>query len=424
MGTITTLAEQLWHGDPAAARHHPWSALQELEELDRGVAFVSSFANVTAVDTDDGLVLIDTGSFLLARQVHDLVRTWSGRPLHTAVYTHGHVDHIAGVPVFEEETRARGVAAPRVIAHEALPARFDRYLATAGWNGIINARQFRMPGLAWPKEYRYPDVTYRSEHVLAVGGVRFELHHARGETDDHTWVWLPDRRVLCTGDLFIWASPNAGNPQKVQRYPREWAVALRKMIELGAELLLPGHGFPIRGAERVRRALSETAELLEFLHDETLALMNQGATLDEIVAAVRAPARLLERPYLRPIYDEPEFVVRNVWRLYGGWYDGNPAHLKPAPEAALAAELAALAGGAGRLAERAAELAERGELALACHLAEFAARAAPGNTAIRATRAAVYTQRAEAEQSVMAKGIFRAAADDESDGHGPRPRGD
>src|SRR5947208_3667236 len=55
------------------------------------------------------------------------------------------------------------------------------------------------------------------------GGVRFELHHAKGETDDHTWTWIPSEKVLCCGDLFIWASPNAGNPQKVQRYPREWA---------------------------------------------------------------------------------------------------------------------------------------------------------------------------------------------------------
>src|SRR5207237_6312636 len=99
-------------------------------------------------------------------------------------------------------------------------------------------------------------------------------------------------------------------------------------------------GLPVVVPDRLARALSETAELLESLHDQTVALMNEGARLDEIVHAVRAPAHLLERPYLRPVYDEPEFVVRNVWRLYGGWYDGNPANLKPAPEAGLAAELA------------------------------------------------------------------------------------
>ena len=64
----------------------------------------------------------------------------------------------------------------------------------------------------------------------------------------------------------------------------------------------------------------------------------------------------MERPYLQPVYDEPEFVVRTVWRLYGGWWDGNPATLKPAPERALALELAELAGGAGVLADRALAL--------------------------------------------------------------------
>ncbi len=146
-------------------------------------------------------------------------------------------------------------------------------------------------------------------------------------------MWNPGRKVLCTGDLFIWASPNCGNPQKVQRYPREWAIGLRKMADLGAEVLLPGHGFPILGADRIRAALSDAAELLESLVEQTLALMNEGARLDDIVHTVKAPDHLLEKPYLRPVYDEPEFVVRNLWRLYGGWYDGNPARLKPPTDA-------------------------------------------------------------------------------------------
>jgi alkyl sulfatase BDS1-like metallo-beta-lactamase superfamily hydrolase len=412
MGRVSDFAERLWTGTLSPREHHPWLALNELEELERGVGFLSSFANVTAFDTDDGLVLVDTGSFLTAGDVHGAVRGWSPHRLHTAVFTHGHVDHVFGVGPFDEEAGSRGWARPHVIAHEGVPARFERYVLTAGFNAAINARQFRMPGLRWPTRYRYPDETYRGRHTLEVGGLRLELVHARGETDDHTWVWVPERRVLCTGDLFIWATPNAGNPQKVQRYPHEWARALRAMVGLDAELLCPGHGPPIRGAARIRQALEETAELLEFLHDETVRMMNAGAPLDDIVHAVRAPERLLARPYLQPVYDEPEFVVRNVWRLYGGWWDGNPAHLKPAPEAALAAELAALAGGAERLAARAKELAAAGDMALACHLAELAARAAPGDTGVRAARAAVYRERAAGERSVMARGVFTAAAEE------------
>ena len=145
-------------------------------------------------------------------------------------------------------------------------------------------------------------------------------------------TWLADRKVLCCGDLFIWASPNAGNPQKVQRYPLEWAQALRRMMALEPEFLLPGHGVPVIGADRVAQALSDTAELLESLVSQTLDVMNGGGRLDEAIHTVTVPASLADRPYLQPVYDEPEFIVRTVWRLYGGWWDGNPATLKPAPE--------------------------------------------------------------------------------------------
>jgi alkyl sulfatase BDS1-like metallo-beta-lactamase superfamily hydrolase len=409
MANVLDLVERLWNGEVTTEGHHPVTQSGELVEVADATAFVPSFANVSALGTDEGLVLVDTGSQFLAQNVFGQLRGWRTDRLNTAVYSHGHIDHVFGVPVFEEESAANGWPAPVVVAHEALPHRFDRYILTAGYNGIINQRQFQAPGLRWPTEYRYPDVTYRDQHVLDVGGERIELHHARGETDDHTWTWVPGRKVLCCGDLFIWASPNAGNPQKVQRYPREWAAALREMVALSPEVLLPGHGFPILGADRIRQALTETAELLESLVDQTLALMNEGARLSDILHTVRAPEHLLARPYLRPVYDEPEFVVRNIWRLYGGWYDGNPANLKPAHDAALAAEIAALAGGADRLAARAAGLVEAGDdgsLRLAGHLAELAALAAPDDASVHGVRADVFERRLAAATSTMAKGVF------------------
>jgi alkyl sulfatase BDS1-like metallo-beta-lactamase superfamily hydrolase len=241
--------------------------------------------------------------------------------------------------------------------------------------------------------------------------VQYQLHHAKGETDDHTWTWIPSRKVLCCGDLFIWASPNCGNPQKVQRYVREWADALREMVTLGAEILLPGHGFPIVGADRIVEALTDTADLLESLHTQTVSMMNDGARLNDIVHTVKAPPHLLEKPYLRPVYDDPEFIVHNIWRLYGGWYDGNPSMLKPAREAALAEELAALAGGADKLAARASELAASDDgLRLAGHLAELASLAAPDDPSVHAIRADVFKRRVAVETSTMAKGVFAWAA--------------
>ncbi len=406
MGAVRDFAERMWKG----SEEHSFTSLHGLEEYRPGLAFVSSFANVVALDTADGLVLIDTSSPLTAGAVHAAVRGFSARALHTVIYTHGHIDHVMGTALFEGEGRAR------VVAHEAVAARFDRYKRTAGYNGVINGRQFGAPGFAWPTEYRYPDETYRTELSLQIGDEALVLHHARGETDDHTWIHLPGRSTICTGDLFIWASPNCGNPQKVQRFPREWAAALRAMDALGAELLLPGHGPPIDGADRVHEALTQSAELLEILHDETLRWMNEGAPLDVILREVRAPEHLLARPYLRPVYDEPEFIVRNVFRLYGGWWDGNPAHLKPARDDRIAEEVARLAGGAGKLSERASELSAAGEHALACHLAEWASRAARDDAAVRTARAEVYRKRAEVETSLMAKNLYRSAARDDDKG--------
>ena len=359
MGRILDLAEKLWNGTVSVDDHQPFMPLLDIEPIADGVAFLSNFANVTAIATDDGLVLVDVGSLPLAPMVFSQLRKWSKGRVHTAVFTHGHLDHVMGIGLFDDEARANGVALPRVIAHELVPVRFARYAVSAGYNACVNSRQFQMP-ISWPTKFRAPDVLYSVEEKLEVGGVAIELYHARGETDDHTWAWIPSKKLLCTGDLFLWCCPNAGNPQKVQRYPNEWARALRSMETLGAEVLAPGHGVPIHGVERVKQALSETAELLEFLHDRTLEMMNAGARLEDIVREVNAPERLLARPYLQALYDEPEFIVRNVWRLYGGWWDGDPSRLKPAPREELARELAELAGGAERLAERAQALAEGG----------------------------------------------------------------
>ena len=78
---------------------------------------------------------------------------------------------------------------------------------------------------------------------MALGGFRVRVSLAKRIR----FVLVAGPIALCTGDFFIWATPNCGNPQKAQRYPLEWAAALRKMSRLNAELLLPGHGPPMYG---------------------------------------------------------------------------------------------------------------------------------------------------------------------------------
>src|SRR5262245_8239762 len=407
MGDILDLAERGWRGE--ISPREMWRPTGKSEELAPGVFFIHAWANVTLVRAEASLLLVDTGSYGGRAKTFAAVRAIDPGRLHAAVYTHGHVDHACGLSPFLEEARERGWAAPAIVGHRNVAARFDRYRLTAPWNSLINSRQFSVSAV-WPTAYDYPTLAYDASHLLEAGDVRIELHHARGETDDHTWLWWRERRALFTGDLFLWVAPNAGNPQKVQRYAAEWAEALRAMARLGAELLVPGHGVPILGAARVRQALEDTAEWLETLERETVARMNAGLTLEAIVAQVRPPAHLADRPYLQAVYDEPEYVVRNIWRRYGGWWDGQPAHLKPAREAEIGLEVAALAGGAEALADRALAIAGAGRHALACHLVDWAAAATPDSTRVHAARAAIYDARARASEALMTRGIFDTAA--------------
>ena len=393
---------------------------QELSELTDDLAMIESFSHIVMLRTDEGLVAFDSSGAHTGAACVESLRAWSTDPVSRLVYTHGHVDHVGGSGFFVADAAERGHARPEVIAHEAVTERFDRYRRTNGWNLAINQRQFgwlpRSGNLGiggassfLPEQTAEPDVTYRTSLSIDAGGTPIELHHARGETDDHTWAWLPDQKAICSGDFLIWNFPNAGNPQKVQRYPEEWAVALRAMAAMQPELLLPAHGLPIAGQQRIAMVLDEIATALETLVAEVIERMNAGARLDEIVHEVTVADDVLSRPFLRPLYDEPEFVIRNVWRRYGGWWDGDPATLKPAPASALAAEMASLAGGALALAQRSEELASAGDLRLACHLAELAGLAAPEDHAVQTIRAEVYERRRKAETSLMAKGIYASA---------------
>ncbi|HUM16247.1 MAG TPA: alkyl sulfatase dimerization domain-containing protein [Candidatus Nitrosotalea sp.] len=414
MPDVRALAEQLWRGDIDTVEHHPVSGMASAgEEIAPGVLFFKGIASANTVDTGDGLVMLDTGSRADTRPLHEAVRRWRpDAPLAAAVFSHHHVDHIFGVGPFEREAAERRWPRPRVYAHALVRTNFERYLKTLGWNTAINIRQFHLPPdrFRWPDAYRYPDVEIEDALTFSRGGLSFELRHARGETEDAIWTWIPETKILAPGDLFIWAAPNAGNPQKVQRYPGEWAVALRAMAALGAELLVPGHGLPIWGADRIRVALTDTARVLESIEEQVLALMNAGVTLDRVLHAVRVPRELLDKPYLRPVYDDPEFIVRNVWRLYGGWWDGEPDNLLPAPRADQAREWVALAGGLGPVLARAAALLAAGDARLACHLVEFAVIAEPGSREAHELRQEIYATRSRGQISSMARNILNHAA--------------
>lgn len=393
-----------WMGGPVRVAERTWHA--------------SAFSGVTAFETDEGIVLVDTGTKFFAPQIAERIRQVTDRPVTHVVYTHGHVDHAYGTQHFLVD----GQSPPEVYANEQMLERFERYARTPRHNSMINMRQFGGTGIGANDESSQaldtfeqpshpPTVTYRAPHELAVGELTFELHPARGETDDHTWVYCPERGVLCPGDLMIWALPNGGNPQKAQRYPWDWAAALREMAAREPRSLAPGHGGPVvDDPEMVNQILTSTAELLEQISEQTIAALEDGSPPHvDIVHAVHI--EVPDLPWLAPIYDDPEFLVRNVIRYFGGWWTGRPSELKPAPRAAVASEVANLAGGVEALITRMREVAAGGDLRLARHLADWAMEATPDDMTVQAAVAELYESSADGESSLMGTNLFRSAAE-------------
>lgn len=393
----------------------------KVTEVAQNTFYCSGFSGVTAFETEEGLVLVDTGLSSESEALADQLRQRTDASVHTAIYTHGHLDHAFGLDAYLVD----GQDPPAVIAHQAMPARFDRYRRTAGHNEAINSRQFG--GTASPRESgasesqfgwpEHPPTTlYRDDLTLQVSDTTFEIHHGQGETDDQSWIYCPDRDVLCTGDFFISVAPNAGNPQKVQRYPWEWADVLREMAGVDAGTLCPGHGEPIiSDSEEIQQRLLAGAEYLDTIVERTLNALNNGSPPHiDIVHEVDLPDP--EEPWLAEVYDDGEFIVRNVLRYYGGWWSGRPSELKPASRDALAEEIAKLVGDTEQLAERAQELTEVGDHRLACHLADFALEAAPKDEKIQVSVADVYVERARAATDLMSQNIYASAAEYASEG--------
>jgi alkyl sulfatase BDS1-like metallo-beta-lactamase superfamily hydrolase len=398
----------------APAMEGLYYASDEPQPVADRIHLITGFGNSTCIETSDGLVVVDACVRAMGKRLLREIRKLSDQPIRYVIYTHGHFDHAFGVWALLDEAAQRGRPKPIIVAHEKVPQRFNRYRELAGQHDHINRIQFALPADAKVSEegtFFYPDLTYAERLLLRVGDCTLELRHGMGETDDATWVWIPERRTVCSGDLFLWSCPNIGNPFKVQRYETEWAEALEAMAALHPDALAPGHGPVIQGVDRVRDACLDTARALRWLHDEVVRRLNAGQWAEQILAEVRdLPPELVAKPYLRPIYGCPTFIVHGILRRYGGWFDGNAANLFPSRTATVAREVVQLAD-ANRLLQRAREVRAQ-DVQLALHLVDFVAIASesPLRREALQLKSELLAARADIEPSFIARNIFRNGA--------------
>jgi glyoxylase-like metal-dependent hydrolase (beta-lactamase superfamily II) len=357
------------------------------------------WVNVAVFETDAGLVLVDSGYAPAGPVLLERLRELSNKPVHTIIFTHHHVDHGLGAWAL----LAAGEK-PQIIAEERFVTETERDLSLQPFFGRMNGQADADHPRDWADLVK-PTRTFRERLDIEVGGERFSLRHARAESEDQIYVWVPGRKTVVVADYYQVFLPNAGNGRRRQRQPDEWAAALRDMAALGAETMLPMHGPGVHGTAAIGDRLSAHAAMFESIILQVKTGLNRRLRKDQIVDGIHLSPALEARTDLAELYVSARDVAKMVLRQYTGWWDGIPSHWNPAPVVEEAAALSRLAGGAGMLAKEALRVLPANP-ALAGNLADWAFFAEPRNPEVLRAALQVYVERLRAAPPLMEATVY------------------
>jgi alkyl sulfatase BDS1-like metallo-beta-lactamase superfamily hydrolase len=403
-----------------------------VEKITDSIYLASGFAlgSVQMVITDEGLVIIDTTeSEEAAREIFEKFREITSQPVRYVIYTHGHLDHVSGTPVFFEE--GTEVIATRELVEfmrrdfqELRPFHVRSRLNQSGQLAPEYSRRLPVKslfrGVGELDELVWPTVTFENKYAFVLGGKAFELYHTTGETPDHLMVWLPEERTLFCGDLYYASFPNLSTPMLEPRPVKGWIESLERMIEMKPVTLIPGHTPPIIGEENVRGVLTHYSEAIRHVYEQTIQCINEGMTVEQAVVRIRLPDDLASLPYLRELYGRVDWSVRGIYRGMTGWYDGKGTELAPLPPRYCAREMVVLSGGVDKILARAIALQEKGEHQLVCELCDVVIDANPEDKLAHVIKASSLEAMAYTGGNLNMFGFYRSAAALEREAAGVR----
>lgn len=253
------------------------SVAEEKARLERITPRVYAFigtegdANSGFVVTDEGVVIIDSQmNPQLAEAVLTEIRKITDKPLLYLINTHYHGDHTFANHVYP--------VTKGIIAHEntqkalkdggeALLKRFVALLGEEKARGI---------------KVTLPTLTFKETMPLELKGMRMELLYlGRGHTEGDIVVYLPEEKVLFSGDLvYAGRLPWVGDGNT-----RDWIVTLGRIKSLDVRTVVPGHG---KGG--ARESIATFEGYLTSLRAEVMRLFLRGLSLEEIKSTVQLPA--------------------------------------------------------------------------------------------------------------------------------------
>lgn len=340
---------------------------QDAVDLGHGIWMSKDVSNLYLVTTRDGDVLINTGIIYSAAENRRRFEAVSQAPPRKIIFTQSHEDHIGGWQTFN----APGV---ETIAQANHPFVRKQYRDL----GPAMARRSRR---LWSRDQKHeiterPEpvltTTFHDRHAFELGGRRFELLSVPGgETVDSLAVWLPDDRIVFTGNMTGPIFGHVPNLYTVRgeryRYVQWYLDSVQRVIDLAPEVLITGHGEPVRGAAEISGRLGRMRDAAQYLRDAVFAGMNAGKSLWELMETVRLPDALA----IPQGHGKVSWIVRAIWEEHLGWFRyESSTELYNVPAQALYPEWVELAGGTAPVLARAQAHLAAGAPLKALHLAE------------------------------------------------------
>ena len=341
------------------------------------VFMAKDISNAYLVTTGAGDLMVNTGFMDNAERNVALLKPHRTGALAFIILTQSHADHYGGVPEFREpETQVIGGPG----FNEARDDMIGLQPYFGPRSGKLWGSTLQRGAAPKPSPHVVPDILVDRRLTIELGGRRFVLIHTpEGETVDSLTVWMPEEKIAFTGNLFgpVFASMpflctlRGDKPRSVRAYLRSLAT----VRDLGAEILITGHGEPIRGAARIRADLDRMHAAVSFVRDYTLAGMNAGHDVHQLMREFAFPEGLA----IGEFHGKASWAVRTIWEEYSGWlhYEDGTTALYGVPRRSIDADLAELAGGAGRIAARARARLDAGAPLEALHLVDVALGAEP-----------------------------------------------
>ncbi len=223
-------------------------------------------ANFGVIVTDDGVVLIDPGGTCKgAKMIHRAIRAITAKPVKIVINSGGQDHRWLGNSYF----KALGA---RIIASEK---------AVADQKARLQDQLFRLGSLIDDSglegtEAVYADETFVDKKTLETGGINIEIHHAgHAHTPGDSFVWLPEQKIVFSGDIVYMDRMLGIGPQSAHR---SWIGAFAAMAALRPQIVVGGHGSPADLA----KATADSYDYLVFLRETVLAFIDEGNGMEEI----------------------------------------------------------------------------------------------------------------------------------------------